>query len=154
MVAAGIMTTDVVRLTPSSTVGEAVERFGAGDGLSHIPVVDSEERFLGFVSHAGLFTQLLPGGVGADGDATLLRAFVENISAMAGTSIRPLIEDPSPSVPPETSMMEVAAYFTEGGRGGRGAQTPLAVLDNYGRLLGVITPGAVFKRIWEFRLKS
>ncbi len=150
MVAAGIMTTDVVKLTPSSTVGEAVERFSAGDGLSHIPVVDSEERFLGFVSHAGLFTKLLPGGAGADGDATLLPTFMENISAMAGTSIGPLIEDPSPSVPPETSMMEVAAHFVEGGRGG---QTPLAVLDNHGRLLGVITPGAVFKRIWEFRKK-
>jgi CBS-domain-containing membrane protein len=142
------MTTDVVKLTPSSTVGEAVERFSACGGPSHIPVVDSEERFLGFVSHAGLFTQLLPGGSGADGDATLLRAFVENIGAMAGTSIGPLIEDPSPSVPPETSMMEVAAHFTEG------AQTPLAVLDNHGRLLGVITPAAVFKRIWEFRKKS
>ncbi len=150
MVAAGIMTTDVVKLSPSSTVGEAVERFSARAAPSHIPVVDSEERFLGFISPAGLFMQLLPGPVAADAGATVLSAFVENIGAMADTAIRPLIEGSSSSVPPEASMMEVAARFVAGGRG---EQSPLAVLDNQGRLLGVITPGAVFKRIWELREK-
>ncbi len=151
-----MMMTDVVKLTPTSTVGEAVERFSADDGLSHIPVVDPEERFLGFVSHAGLLRELLPEGGGADADGRVLPAFIGNISAMAGTAIGPLIEEHSPSVPPETSMMEVAAHFAAGEQGGEhgGRQSPLAVLDNHGRLLGVITPAAVFKRIWEYRLKS
>jgi CBS-domain-containing membrane protein len=144
-----MMMTDVPRLGSSSTVLDAVERFSAADGPSHIPVVDADERFLGFVSHAGLFTEMLSGGVTVD--ATALTALMENISAMADTGIRPLIEEPSSSVPPEASMMEVAAHFMEGGKGGR---TPLAVVDNQGRLLGVITPGAVFKRLWDFRLKS
>ena len=149
MVAAGIMTTDPPRLGPSSTVLDAVERFGAADGPSHIPVVDGEERFMGFVGRAGLLTELLPGGVTAG--ATALTALMENISAMADTGIGPLIEESSSSVPPEASMMEVAAHFMEGDKGER---TPLAVVDNQGRLLGVITPGAVFKRLWEYRLKS
>lgn len=145
MVAAGIMMTDVDRLSVSATVVVAVERLGAPDALDQIPVVDDDERFIGFVSYGLLFAGLLSDPVGAG--ATELSAFMANLGALGEAAIRPLVEASTRSVAPEASMMEVAERLKEG-------SGPLAVIDNSGRLLGVITTGAAFKRLWEFSVKS
>ncbi len=145
MVAAGIMVTDIVRLSASATVGEAVGLLGADDGLDRLAVVDDDERFIGFVSYGLLFTGLTSGSAAAG--PSELGGFMANIGEMGDRAIGPLVVEASRSVAPEASMMEVAERFTEG-------PGPLAVTDNSGRLLGVITPGAAFKSLWKFRVKS
>ncbi len=145
MVAAAMMMTDVVRLSGSATVAAAVGCLGGSDALGQLPVVDDEGRFLGFVSYGLLFAGLTSGG--ATGRSSELGAFMESLGAMRETVIGPLVEPGLRSVGPEASMMEVAARLKDG-------PGPLAVVDNSGRLLGVITSAAAFKSLWEFSIKS
>ncbi len=151
MIAANIMTTDVVRLTRAHTVLDALRAFCVEDGPRHIPVVDEGERFEGFITPEKLLTAILPGYSSAAPDISMrqdLPVLIRNIDAMAETGLRGLVEEGFVSVPPEASIMEVAAHFIENRR-----CSCIPVLDNRKRLLGVITPGAVFRRLCEYREK-
>ncbi len=152
MVAANIMTTDVVRLTRAHTVLDALRAFCVEEGPRHIPVVDEGDKFQGFITPQKLLTAILPGNSSAAPDITGgrdLPALIRNIDAMAKTGLRGLVEEGFVSVPPEASIMEVAAHFVES----RGCSC-IPVLDNSKRLLGVITPGAVFRRLCEYQEKK
>ncbi len=155
MIAANIMTTDVPRLTRAHTVLDALRAFCVEDGPRHIPVVGEHDRFEGFITPAKLLTAILPGYSGAAPDIAGgpggldLPALIGNIDSMAETGLSGLVEEEFVSVSPEASIMEVGAHFIESR-----ACSCIPVLDNGNRLLGVITPGAVFRRLCEYQEKK
>ncbi len=158
MLAANIMTTKVLSLTPENTVGEAIEAL-AENKIRQIPVLDADKKLLGLITSRTLMQAILPAYItkGYLKDvrfAPELTQFVENLENLKD---KPLIEflgtrgkddffaKEYDTVGPETSTMEIAAIFVN-------IEKPvdrILVLDDENRVLGIISPVDVFRRLWK-----
>lgn len=157
MIAANIMTTGVLTLNCKSLVKDALKML-QDEKVRLVPIVDDDNKVLGAISSRTLMRCILPGYIsrGYLKDvrfAPELHQFVENIEGLANKNVCDLIEtELSPDcvdyakIPPETSVMEVAAIFVN-------IESPvesILVVDNMDRLLGIISPVDAFKRLWQF----
>ncbi|HXI10137.1 MAG TPA: CBS domain-containing protein [Thermodesulfobacteriota bacterium] len=150
MIASNIMTTGVVTLGHKSTMLDAIKLISVKQ-VRQIPVVDPSGRVVGVITPRKLMKAILPPYV-ADGTVADVRfapelpEFVENIDSLASKSVDDILDKEFVSVGPETHSMEVAALFVN-------AKKPvesILVVDSGKRVLGIISPWDLFRRLWEY----
>ncbi len=151
MIAANIMTTDVLTFTPNNTLLDAV-RLAGKNAVRQIPVVDGENKVLGVITPGIVLKVLLAGSSpqdsakGPNGPKGLLDYF----EGLAAQTVEGLMDKGFLSVMPETRASEIAVLFAD-------SKTPvdsILVVDDHKRLLGMISPPDVFKRLWEYLEKK
>lgn len=152
MLAALLMTTDVVKLTRSSTILDALR---ASRDARLIPVVDGDDKVLGVITARSLLAALLhgsrPGGLRNLASAVpALKDFIDNINGLESRGVCDLIDKDYASVDPETPSMKVAALFTDPEKRVEG----VLVVDSQRRVLGVITVTDMLKRLCEYAEKN
>lgn len=154
MLAAAIMTTEVKTLQPSNTLLEVLEIL-RDLRIRQLPIVDGDNKVLGIITSKGVMKSLLPAYI-SSGDlkdvkfAPELEQFVDKIDEIKATPVQEILEKEYISVTPETSTMEIAAVFVN-------TDTHLEsilVVDDEERLLGVISPIDVYRRLWEYADKK
>ncbi|MCK5237833.1 MAG: CBS domain-containing protein [Deltaproteobacteria bacterium] len=150
MIAAKIMATKVETLTVDHTIADALKIIWE-KRIRQLPVVDENKKVLGLVTPRLLLRSILPGYIskGYLKDvkfAPELTQFVQNLDMLAEKKIGDIINHDFCIVSPETSSMEVAALFINEEK----HVECIMVADNMDRILGIISPVDVFKRICEF----
>jgi len=154
MNASNIMTTAVVTLRRSDTMLDAIKLISLKQ-VRQIPVVDGNKKVVGVVTPVKLMKAILPpyvadGTVADVGFAPELPEFVERIDSLASKGVDDILDKEFVSVGPETHSMEIAAIFVN-------AKKPIEsilVVDDGRRLLGIISPWDLFKRLWEYSGKK
>ncbi len=150
MIAASIMTKEVKTLQPSNTLLEVLEIL-RDLRIRQLPIVDGDNKVLGIITSKGVMKSLLPGYI-SSGDlkdvkfAPELEQFVDKIDEIKSTPVTDILEKEYIKVTPETSTMEIAAVFVN-------TETHLEsilVVDDEERLLGVISPIDIYRRLWEY----
>ena len=156
MIAANIMTTDTITLSENSTVGDAIKILAANK-IRQVPVVDSDNRVLGVMTARSVIVALLPAYItkGYLKDVKFApepKDFVEKMEAIKNVPLGEFLKkrtdnmaDEYVCVAPDTSTMEIAAIFINRER----RVERILVVDNQQRLLGIISPIDVFKKIWK-----
>lgn len=154
MVSANIMTSDVRSLKLSNTLLDVLELL-RDLRIRQVPIVDNDNKVLGVITSKGVLKTLLPQYI-ASGDlkdvkfAPELQEFVDKIEELKNTNVKEIMETEYTKVSPETSTMEVATLFVN-------TDTHLEsilVVDDETRLLGVISPIDVYRRLWEYADKK
>lgn len=154
MIAANVMSTGAHTLTKEKTMLDAFKLISEKK-VRQIPVVDAGNIVQGVITPRKLMKAILPKYI-AEGMiedvkfAPELPEFVENIDQLAYKSVEQVLDSEFVSISPETSTMEIAALFVN-------AKKPLEsilVVDHNKRLLGIISPWDVFKRLWEYAEKK
>lgn len=154
MNASNIMTTGVVTLRRTNTMLDAIKLISVKQ-IRQIPVVDENNKVVGVVTPRQLMKAILPPYI-ADGTiadvrfAPELPEFVERIDSLASKGIDDILDREFVSVGPETHSMEVAALFVNYKK----PIESILVVDDGKRLLGIISPWDVFKRLWEYSGKK
>lgn len=154
MTAANIMTTDVLTVSHGSTLYDAFKLI-SHKKIRQIPVVDEHKKVLGVITPRTLMKAILPkyiseGMIEDVRFAPELPDFVDHIDQLAHKNVSDLFDKEFISVSPETSSMEIAALFVN-------AKKPvesILVVDDGKRLLGIISPWDVFKRLWDYAEKN
>ncbi len=156
MIAANIMTTDTITLSEHNTVGDAIQVL-AENKIRQVPVVDKENRVLGVMTARSVIVALLPAYItkGYLKDVKFApepKDFVEKMEEIKSVPLSEFLKnradamaDEYACVSPDTSTMEIAAIFINRER----RVERILVVDNNQRLLGIISPIDVFKRIWK-----
>lgn len=150
MIAANIMTTGVFTLTKDRSMLDAAMLIRE-KRIRQIPVVDEGNRVLGIVTPRSIMKALLPrymseGMIGDVRYAPELPEFIKNMDSLAAKKIEEVIDPVYTGVGPETSAMEVAVIFISAKKG----VESILVVDDQKRLLGIISPWDVFKRLCEY----
>lgn len=154
MIASNIMTTGVVTLGQNDTMLAAIKLLSE-KRVRQIPVIDGSNRVVGVVTPRKLMKAILPpyvadGTIKDVGFAPELPEFVDNIDSLASKNIKDVLDTDFVSVGPETHSMEVAALFVNSKK----PVESILVVDDGKRLLGIISPWDVFKRLWEYSEKK
>jgi acetoin utilization protein AcuB len=154
MIASTIMTSGVVTLGHKDTMLSAIKLISEKK-LRQIPVIDGSNRVVGVVTPRKLMKAILPpyvadGTIKDVGFAPELPEFVENIDSLASKSVDDILDTEFVSVGPETHSMEIAALFVNSKK----PVESILVVDDGKRLLGIISPWDVFKRLWEYSGKK
>jgi acetoin utilization protein AcuB len=149
MKAANVMTREVVTLGPGSTMLDALRLIKKKE-VRQIPVLDKSGKVEGVITPRKLFKGILPPYVteGMIEDvkfAPELPEFVKNIDHIAGKSVEEVLERDFVAVTPETSTMEVATLFYNPAKHAES----ILVLDPDKKLLGIISPWDLFRKILE-----
>ncbi|MBI1912152.1 MAG: CBS domain-containing protein [Deltaproteobacteria bacterium] len=154
MIAANIMTKSVLALSPDKTVIDAMKLISQ-QKIRQIPVVDSDNRVLGVITPRKLMKAILPKYI-AEGMvedvrfAPELPEFSQNIDSLAFKKIDELLDRDFVSITPGTSTMEIAALFVNSKK----PIESILVLDDKKRLLGIISPWDIFKKLWDYADKK
>lgn len=154
MIASSIMTTEVTTLSCDDTLDDALKLLWE-KRIRVLPIIDDDKKVAGVISPRTLLESILPGYI-AKGYlkdvrfAPELQQFINNIEELKNTTICGFLEKDFCSLPPETSVMEVAATFVNTER----QIESILILDDGNRLLGIISPSDVFKRLWDYSLKK
>ncbi|MCK4739439.1 MAG: CBS domain-containing protein [Deltaproteobacteria bacterium] len=154
MLASKMMSTDIITLTIHDTLDDALKLL-YDVKVRVLPIVDDEKKLAGVISPRLLLRRVLPGYISKGylkdvAFAPDLSQFMENIEKLNECKIGDFLEKPCCLITPETSAMEVAAIFVN-------ADPPLEsiiVVDDEKRILGLISPVDIFKRLWEFNNKQ
>ncbi|MBE7415293.1 MAG: CBS domain-containing protein [Deltaproteobacteria bacterium] len=154
MTAASIMTKEVLTIPDSGTMLDAF-RLLKEKKVRQIPVLDGQNRVMGVITPRALMKAILPkyisDGLVADVKfAPELPDFVSNIDSLARKKVSDLMERDFVAVGPETSTMEVAALLVNPEK----HADSVVVMDDGNRLLGIISPWDVFRRLWEYSEKK
>lgn len=154
MTAAGIMTKEVLTIPGSGTMLDAF-RLLKEKKVRQIPVLDGQSRVMGVITPRALMKAILPkyvsDGLVADVKfAPELPDFIRNIDSLALKKVVDLMERDFVAVRPETSTMEVAALLVNPGK----HADSVLVVDDGNRLLGIISPWDVFRRLWDYSEKK
>ncbi len=156
MIAANVMTTDTITLTEHNTVGDAINVL-AENKIRQVPVVDRENRVLGVMTARSVIVALLPAYItkGYLKDVRFApepKDFVEKMEEMKTIPLGEFLRNRTDTmadeyvcVSPDTSTMELAAIFINRER----RVERILVVDNNQRLLGIISPIDVFKKLWK-----
>lgn len=149
MIAANVMTKDVVTLSSDATMLDALRLIKKKE-VRQIPVLDKSGRVEGVITPRKLFKGILPPYVteGMLEDvkfAPELPEFVKNIDKLAGKGVEEVLERDFVSVSPATSTMEVATLFYNPAKHAES----ILVLGPDKKLLGIISPWDIFRRILE-----
>lgn len=154
MIASNIMTTGVVTLKRTDTMLDAIKLISVKQ-IRQIPVVDESKKVIGVITPRKLMKAILPPYI-ADGTVADVRfapelpEFVERIDSLASKGIDDILDREFVSVGPETHSMEVAALFVNSKK----PIESILVVDDGKRLLGIISPWDLFKRLWEYSGKK
>ncbi len=161
MIAANIMTSEVETLTRTCPLVDAMKLLWEKK-RRQVPVVDDENKVLGVVSPRMILRSILPAYIsqGFLKDVKFApepHKFIKNIEELANKCAGDFITNKDSlgrpnyaKVPPETSVMEIAAMFVNTEK----HVESILVVDNMDRLIGIITPVDVFKRLCEFGKKK
>lgn len=154
MIASNIMSTELVTLGRGKTMLDAIKLI-SDKKVRQIPVLDNSNKVVGVITPRKLMKAIVPpyiseGMISDVKFAPELPEFVENIDSLAGKTVEEVLDTDFVAVSPETHTMEIAALFLN-------AKKPvesIMVVDDQKRLLGVISPWDVFKRLWQYAEKK
>ncbi|CAG1065791.1 hypothetical protein BAC1_01382 [uncultured bacterium] len=154
MIAANIMTTQVLTVSASGTMYDAFKLVHERS-VRQIPVLDENKKVAGVITPRSLMKAILPNYIseGLVEDvrfAPELPGFVQNIDQLAFKRVSDLLEKDFAAVSPETSVMEVAALMVNAKK----HVESVLVVDDRHTLLGIISPWDVFKRLWDYSEKN
>jgi CBS domain-containing protein/PII-like signaling protein len=139
LTAGEIMTRDVVSVGPETAVAEVLVTI-LDRGLRAVPVLDDDGRVLGTINEEDLLTRAgleLPASIQREVAAVGLGEAGASIARKAKEVMRPGM----PSVRPETTVAEAAARMAEEGL------KRLAVVDESGRMIGILSRSDVLKTV-------
>ncbi len=140
MIAANIMTTRVRTLTPGSTLSDAIRL--AAEAPALIPVVGEDNRVLGVIRPRALLRDALPERNPPDANSSL---FIKGLERLRTQSIDKPIYGGYSSVLPHARLSDIAAIFANSV-----APECVLVVDDRERLLGIISPCDILKRLLEY----
>lgn len=132
MIAANMMITGGATLSPESTLLDALRIFSCKNG-GVIPVVGHDGRVSGVITPALALKRSI--------------GFTADPGAIASIAVEAAMETAFAAVSPEAGISSVAAALSDRGHGA------VMVVDDGGRLLGVISPEDILNRIWEYEEK-
>jgi len=153
MNAANIMTINVETIKCGKTVAEAM-RILKGEHILQLPIVDGDNRVIGLLTSRKLLYLTLPRYM-ADGllkDVKLapdLPEFHQKCAELAGKDVCKVMDKEFAKIGPDVSVMEIATIFVSSER----PIECILVVDNEGRLLGIISPWDIFKRLCVYAEK-
>ncbi len=136
MIAAHMMTECNLVLKSGVPLAKAV-RLMADRPASAVPVVCPDNRLSGVVSAASIVRAAFASAAGPDG----LAGFMER---EAERPVDDFMDREYASIGPEAGLKELSSIFT------RSLAAAVMVVDGSGRLLGVIRPTDVLKRLCEY----
>lgn len=150
MNAATIMTTDVATTRCGITVAEAMKIL-KDSRVRQLPVVDNNNKVLGILTSRKLLYLTLPRYIseGLLKDVKFapdLPQFHQKSAELAGKDVCEVMDKEFIKIGPEVSVIEVATIFVSSER----PIECILVVDNEGRLLGIISPWDIFKRLCEY----
>lgn len=149
MIAANIMTTAVETLRRGADLRHAL-RLIVEKRAGQVPVVDEDGRLAGVITQRRLMEALLGRSPSGKGAAQGLPELIGNMESLVDKGVDALIDTGYVSVRPSAKTAEIAAIFANGGI----PVESVMVVDDQERLLGTISPGDVFKRLWEYAEKK
>lgn len=153
MNAATIMTTDVATTRCGITVAEAMKIL-KDSRVRQLPIVDNNNKVLGILTSKKLLYLTLPRYIseGLLKDVKFapdLPQFHKRCTELAGKDVCEVMDREFTKIGPDVSVMEVATIFVS-------SEKPIEcilVVDNECRLLGIISPWDIFKRLCEYAEK-
>ncbi|OGP11254.1 MAG: hypothetical protein A2X87_02985 [Deltaproteobacteria bacterium GWC2_42_51] len=154
MNAATIMTTNVATTKCGITVAEAVKTL-KDSRVRQLPVVEDNNKVIGLLTSRKLLYLTLPRYIseGLLKDVKFapdLPQFHQKTAELAGKDVCEVMDREFVKLGPEVSVMEVATVFVS-------SEKPIEcilVVDNEDRLLGIISPWDIFKRLCEYTEKK
>ena len=154
MNAATIMTTNVATTECDKTVAEAM-RILRDERIRQLPIVDKNNKVIGLLTSRKLLYLTLPRYIseGLLKDVKFapdLPQFHQRFSELAHKDVCEVMDTDFKKIGPGVSIMEVATIFVS-------AEKPvecILVVDNQDRLLGIISPWDIFKRLCEYTEKK
>jgi CBS-domain-containing membrane protein len=149
MIVKNIMTTQVLTLKCSDTIDEATELLWE-QKIRILPILDDEGNIAGIISPRSLLNSILPGYISRGylkdvSFAPELQQFVQNLELLKKKTVCEFLDTNFSTIKGDTSVMEVAAKFVN-------TDEPLEsilVVDDDGKLLGILSPVDVFKSLWD-----
>lgn len=150
MNAATIMTTGVETTKCGKTVAEAMKVL-RDSRIRQLPVVDENNKVLGLLTSRKLLHLTLPRYIseGLLKDVKFapdLPQFHQKCAELAGKDVCEVMDKDFAKIGPDVSVMEVATIFVSSER----PIECILVVDNQDRLLGIISPWDIFKRLCEY----
>ncbi|MBI3398442.1 MAG: CBS domain-containing protein [Deltaproteobacteria bacterium] len=154
MNAATIMTTNVATTKCGKTVAEAMQIL-KDERIRQMPIVDNNNKAIGLLASKKLLYLTLPRYIseGLLKDVKFapdLPQFHKRCAELAGKDVCEVMDKEFAKIGPEVSVMEVATIFLSSER----PIECILVVDNEGRLLGIISPWDIFKRLCEYTEKK
>ncbi len=149
MNAAYIMTTGVITLQKEKTVKDAMKIL-IEKRIRQMPVVDNDNRIIGVLKARKLIQSVLPRYV-ADGllkdvkFAPDLPKLHEKAKELAGKNISDVMDKDFVKISPDAAVFEIAAIFVNAEK----SVENIYVVDDKDRILGIISPWDMFKKIWD-----
>ncbi|MCS7175103.1 CBS domain-containing protein [Pseudothermotoga sp.] len=140
-----VMTRDVTAVTQDETV-ENVIKILATQSLSGLPIVAEDMRVIGFVSESDIIRAAVPGYFSLLQSTTFIpdmSQFFRTISRIKDKPIREFMAHPPLVVNENASLVHVADLMI------RHNVKILPVVDEHGRLLGMITRSNVIRAAME-----
>lgn len=143
-----IMTTDVVKVGPDSSVSD-IARLMSARGVSGLPVVDGEDRVLGVVTELDMIvrnTRFKMPTFFAFLDAIIYfetpSHFRERLQHVLGTTAQEIMSKPAVTVSTEATIEELAGLMVER------RMNPIPVVEN-GRLVGIVSRSDIIRMMVE-----
>lgn len=154
MNAAMIMTTEVATTKCGTTTAHAMKLL-KDSRVRQLPVVDKDNKVLGLLTSRKLLHLTLPRYIseGLLKDVKFapdLPQFHQKSAELAGKDVCEVMDKEFVKIGPEVSVIEVATIFVS-------SEKPIEcilVVDNANRLLGIISPWDIFKRLCEYTEKN
>src|SRR3972149_7836411 len=154
MNAATIMTTNVSTTECDKTVAEAM-RILRDERIRQLPSVDKNNKVIGLLTSRKLLYLTLPRYIseGLLKDVKFapdLPQFHQKTAELAGKDVCEVMDREFVKLGPEVSVMEFATVFVS-------SEKPIEcilVVDNEDRLLGIISPWDIFKRLCKYTEKK
>lgn len=157
MIAANLMTTEVITMKPDDTLHKAFELCNENK-IRQVPVLDSDNKVISVITAKKILKSVLPGYItkGYLKDvkfAPELPELLNNMETLLNKKISEVIEqakggeeqDTFRTVSPDTSTTELATMFVN-------KDNPISciiVTDDNGVMLGIISPWDLFKKLWN-----
>jgi len=149
MLAANVMTTDLLTLHKDALLKDAVSLFRESM-LHEFPVVDSAGKLLGEVSSRSILHRSLPSYASSKLLAAMragpdIQSVYNNLQTMLDHPLSEMLTADVKTVPANTPTSAVAAELTQMG----GDSHHVYVVDDDGKLLGVISARDIIRRFSE-----
>jgi CBS-domain-containing membrane protein len=130
-----IMDTNVVLISPETTLAEATRRM-FHERTNGVYVVDAQQRPLGIVSNQVLLRHILPEHLREPRGARLARfdsptTFVKRVQAVASDPVSKFMRTPLHTLQVDASLLHAATYLAE--------YRQLPVVDAQGRVVGSVS---------------